>query len=483
MREENIQEPFNLKLAVAAAAIAVAAIFGAVYLYVRMSANEPPKISGVRIAEKGDKIVLAYQRSDPDGPERRDAIRWEFGGVEKKEYKNMRECPAPEGFDRVTEISCVVEAFDGIDYSRRVRSNTIKHFRASPKAVEMVEADEDAGLTLIQKIHKRNTSGYLQPPPPAPYEVALKTGTSEAALQGGTIEAALAQSTAESGFARATSETSVAQQEPTVEVTLKGNLKDILTDRNVEGAVVRLGGSEARTSRWGDYELSAPVGTHRLTVTSPDHYKRTIAAFALTGDETYNDFLIPRSFEIEAYDEVARSRLRPYTDKWENPPTIVINNGPHGYVNYVATSADRATIKDTIRNDIAPYLGWNIYSLNNNVTIIEDDYNLYRNKYDGPGYIVIFFEPRMDGAALGECSGRVNYNCQIVLKSKDRAVIIHEFLHALGFRLGHSSRKSIMTSEKSQESLTELDRQILKIHSRLRVGTTTPHDNITKDGR
>jgi len=466
MTAENTDNTLELRFIIIGAIILAVAAAG-VFIFMKLTENAPPRISGVTIAVRGEIIALNYSRYDPDGPEKKDSIKWTFDGVEKKEVFNKKEVPTPEGYDKTVEIYCVVTGFDGIDYSPRIKSNSIYHFRPAPKTEEPVAATEDEDLPLIQKIRKLKGSGIqmsLEPPPeyfaPAPAE--------------STEEAAVAKATVEIGLPAA----------QTAEITLKGNFKDILTDRNVSGATVALGESaSAQTSNWGDFELRAPAGTYKFTVTHPDYYTRNITSFNLAGNEPYNDFLIPKSFEIFYYDELARPRIRPYTEKWEKPPTIVIHNGPYGYVNYVATQADRTTIKDTIRSSIAPYLGWNIYSFNNNVTIIEDNYTVNKKKYDGPGYIIIFFEPRMDGAALGECGGAVNNNCQLVLKSKDKGVIIHEFLHALGFRSGHSSSKSIMTSEKSQNELTELDRQILKIHSRLRIGTTTPHNNITRDGR
>jgi len=434
----------------------------------------PPRITAVSISGFNDAIKLSYSRSSYYGSENnKDIIEWEIDKVKRSDLRNKMAIPFPEARSYTAEVRCIVTGFDGYSKAKAVKSNPVYIPSFSVAAYsEALPADEETSETPMQRIDR-----------------LLKEGKGinivAAPAQGGgpkTDEAVLMEKAA--GEQRAAMDDKDTQNNSAAETefVLKGTLTDILDGSRVAEAIVALGAASAKSDRWGGFELRSKKGEFVFTITSPAYYTRTITKFVHDGDEVYNEKLIPGTFKIFDYDEAARPNGGK-TRKWKELPTIVIHNGKTEPSKYVPDMKDKDAIRDTIRKFVAPEFNLNIYGFNNALIVIEDNCD-FNKKYGGYGYITIRYDPWLDHGILGSCGvGATEYlyrNCRINLKHNDKTTIIHELLHAMGFT-GHSSSMSIISPTGNSE-LTPLDKQLIKIHCGLRAGTSSPHNNITKDG-
>ncbi|HNY13712.1 MAG TPA: hypothetical protein PKK26_19165, partial [Candidatus Wallbacteria bacterium] len=332
-------------------------IFFSIYYFVFFEVP-PPRVSNVSIAVFNDAIKLSYDRSSYYGPEyNRDIIDWEIDNVKKPGLRNKMIISIPDARSHTAEVSCFVTGFDGFSKAKAVASNTLHIFSGGADA-DAVSIAEETAETTIQKIKRLQMEGEGIKIIADPLAGAASSET-EALKEKVAMELKAAAelknnlSAKEAENNAAANETSAAETSGEVEYVLKGTLTDIFNDSSVAGAVVALGSASATSDRWGGFELRSKKGTFLFTITSPSHYKRTITEFVHDSDEVYNENLIPKTFKIFDYDEVAR----PYggqTRKWAQLPTVVIHNATTGPSKYVPDAKDKDAIRDAVRKFVAP---------------------------------------------------------------------------------------------------------------------------------
>ncbi len=468
-------------------------IISAVYHFIFFEAP-PPRITNVSIGSFNDTIKLSYDRSSYYGAENnKDIIEWEIDKIIRADLRNKMSFPRVYIRSRTAAVRCLVTGFDGYAKAKTIKSHTlfVPPFSTASSSLNANEAVEETLETTIEKIKRmqREGEGIKIIAGPGTFaalksdEDALKEKAALELKATETLKNSVSVKDAQEDKGRVVRDESTAEAAPAeLEFVLKGSLADILDGSRAEGAVVSLGTASAVSDRWGGFELRSKKGEFIFTITSSAYYTRTITKFVHDGDEIYNEKLIPKTFKISDYDEVARPNGGK-TRKWKELPTVVIHNGKTEPSKYIPDAKDKDAIRDTIRKFVAPEFNLNIYGFNNALIVIEDNCDFNR-KYGGYGYITIRYDPWLDYRILGSCGvGATEYlyrNCRINLKHNDKTTIIHELLHAMGFT-GHSSNTSIMSPTGNSE-LTALDKQLIKIHCGLRAGTSSPHNNATKDG-
>jgi hypothetical protein len=119
------------------------------------------------------------------------------------------------------------------------------------------------------------------------------------------------------------------EPDPAPSVLLSGTLVDQFDGHALAGINVQFAGVTATTDASGSFTLSgAPTSTLReLTLSGSGVYRRQ--TFAKTGDTQWR--VVPSSFNMSAYNDVARDDWGSYTVRWTSAPTVYVDTRPEGF--------------------------------------------------------------------------------------------------------------------------------------------------------
>jgi hypothetical protein len=119
------------------------------------------------------------------------------------------------------------------------------------------------------------------------------------------------------------------EPDPAPSVLLSGTLVDQFDGHALAGINVQFAGVTATTDASGSFTLSgAPTSTLReMTLSGSGVYRRQ--TFAKTGDTQWR--VVPSSFNMSAYNDVARDDWGSYTVRWTSAPTVYVDTRPEGF--------------------------------------------------------------------------------------------------------------------------------------------------------
>ncbi len=321
------------------------------YGFIYFTHNNPPEISNVKVFQDGDKIKIDYKRKDEDGPFlnniaiNKDRIDWFIDNKIVSGFKNKREIPVPDEKDKKIFVSCVVTGYDGINKSKKVKSNSLEYFIESisttPVQIAAAEETEESprlGPKVIyipidekhpksMRLIPRGGSGLKQHVPIPIYDFQTKqiigyrdsTTNKETYVPGYDPNAKPTVSKPQNEKPQ--------NEKPRHEKTLNLYVKDILNDSPIPNATVTYNNDSTATDRWGFVEFKVNLSNRnsfKLSIDESNHYSKIINTFVLNDNEKYIAYLIPKSFDLEYYDQVARSTFG-YTSHLNNP-TLIINS-------------------------------------------------------------------------------------------------------------------------------------------------------------
>jgi hypothetical protein len=117
--------------------------------------------------------------------------------------------------------------------------------------------------------------------------------------------------------------------DPAPSVLLSGTLVDQFGGNALAGINVQFAGVTATTDASGNFTLAGqPTSTLReLTLSGSGVYRRQ--TYAKTGDSQWR--VVPSSFNMSAYNDVARDDWGSYTVRWTSAPTVYVDTRPEGF--------------------------------------------------------------------------------------------------------------------------------------------------------
>ncbi|HET6360621.1 MAG TPA: hypothetical protein VFH11_01030 [Gemmatimonadota bacterium] len=254
-------------------------------------------------------------------------------------------------------------------------------------------------------------------------------------------------------------------------VLLAGQLVNQFTGAALQGITVQYGGKTATTNSSGMFTISgSPVSTlQQLTLSGSGVYKRV--TFARTGDSKWG--VIPSSFNITAFNDVARDEWGSSTVRWVTRPTIYVDSRPEGF-----SSSEMSTWISQVKVQAAEFVSkWS-------GTVIQPSSVIVTSSPPADlttGTIVIHISD--NSSDFGGSSGAIGYarlsqNSDRSIRSsavwlryslypgttkadKRKGILGHELGHAMG--LGHMDRDMVSLMQPSigtKTDLLEFDRQV-----------------------
>ena len=215
---------------------------------------------------------------------------------------------------------------------------------------------------------------------------------------------------------------------------------------------------------WSGFTLSgSPTSSlQQLTLTGTGVYRRV--TFARTGDARWR--VVPASFDMSAFNDVARDEYGSGTVRWIAPPTVYVDTRPEGF-----TSAELSTWISQVKVQAAEFISkWTGATIQPSAVIVtsnpprdftagtivihfsEDD-SRYGNNSNFIGYA------RMSFTSSGSISGSAVWLRYLRYSgstgaNKRRGILGHELGHALGY--GHMNGETASFMEPSLGTKTDL---------------------------
>lgn len=246
------------------------------------------------------------------------------------------------------------------------------------------------------------------------------------------------------------------------EYTLDLYVKNILTDSPISNAIITYDNNTITSDRFGNSKFTVELdkkNSFKLIIDESKYYSKIINSFVISNDEKYVAYLIPKSFDLEYYDQVARSNTG-YSRIWKNKPNVIVSSD----------------LPMDVKNNISKALSSSGFNCNYSVGSIDSYLN-------NSNYILYTFDSTINHGGLTKMTPINNgYNTLVILNSVHPYVIHHKTAHVIYGSGGlHTNKNSILNeSLPNLKSFTELDLQGFKVHSRMINGSRSPDINSHK---
>jgi hypothetical protein len=269
---------------------------------------------------------------------------------------------------------------------------------------------------------------------------------------------------------------------PPSSVALAGQLVDQFDGHALAGLTVQFNGSSATTNSSGQFTIagSAVSSLQQLTISGTGVHRRI--TYAKTGDSQWG--VVPSSFNMSAFNDVARDEFGPSTVRWVAAPTVYVDSRPEGF-----SSSELSTWISQVQTQAAEFISkWsgtkvkpaavivtsnppNDFSAGTVVIHISDNDSDYGGSSTTIGYARLSYQSSgaISGAAVWLRYPRYPGTSGA---SKRKGILGHELGHAMG--LGHMEGSTDSFMEPSIGTSTDLKTFDTRVASLLY--TRSPHN-------
>jgi hypothetical protein len=247
-------------------------------------------------------------------------------------------------------------------------------------------------------------------------------------------------------------------------VLLAGQLINQFSGSALSGITVQYAGKSATTNSAGLFTISgSPTSTlQQLTLSGSGVHRRV--TYARTGDNKWR--IVPSSFDMAAFNDVARDEYGSGTVRWTTRPTVYVDTRPEGF-----TSAELSIWISQVKIQAAEFISkWTGATIAPAAVIATSS----PPSDLAPGTIVIHFsenDSRYGGnssfigyARMSFTSGGTISSSAVWLRylrysgttgaSKRKGILGHELGHALGY--GHMNGETVSFMQPSLGTKTDL---------------------------
>jgi hypothetical protein len=268
-------------------------------------------------------------------------------------------------------------------------------------------------------------------------------------------------------------------------VLLAGQLVNQFTGSALAGLTVLYGGKSATTNSSGMFTISgSPTSTlQQLTLSGSGVYKRI--TFARTGDSKWR--VVPSSFNMSAFNDVARSDLGTSTIRWTSAPTVYVDSRPEGF-----SSSEMSTWTSQIKVQAAEFISkWSGAVIQPSSVIVTSSppadlttgtivIHISDNSSDFGGSSTAIGYTRLSWSSDRSIRGsavwlRYSRYPGTSGASKREGILGHELGHAMG--LGHmngGTASFMQASIGSNTDLNDFDRQVASLLYTRSPNNTSP---------
>lgn len=280
---------------------------------------------------------------------------------------------------------------------------------------------------------------------------------------------------------------------PSPSVLLSGKLVDQFGGQTLSGISVQFAGQTATTDASGSFTIAGePVSTVReLTLSGSGVYRRQ--TYAKTGDTQWR--VVPSSFNMSAYNDVARDEWGTETIRWVSRPTVYVDTRPEGFEGGAELQQWISEVQSQAAAFVSKWSGATIspadvivtsnpprdYTAGTIVIHFSEENSRYGNSSTTIGYA------RVSWSGAGSISGAAVWLRYVRYSgtsgaSKRTGILGHELGHAMG--MGHMSGTTasfMAPSIGSNTDLSAFDRQAALLLYTRAPGNTSP-DTDSSDG-
>lgn len=279
---------------------------------------------------------------------------------------------------------------------------------------------------------------------------------------------------------------------PSSSVSLAGRVVDQFGGQGLAGITVTFGRSSAKTDATGRFALAGdPVSSESaLSLSGAGVYPRE--TFAKTGDDQWR--VVPSSFNMGAFDDMARQDYARHTIRWVAAPTVYVDAIPEGF--QAGPELDRwiSEVQAQAAAFVTEWTGSTLrprdvivtsrppqdFSAGTIVIHFSENDSRYGNNSNYIGYA------RMSWSRTGELSGaavwlRYGRYAGDRYAPKRQGILGHELGHAMGYGHMDGSTLSFMApSLGSKTGLSPFDQEAaLLVYTRAPMNSPTDVDNAT----
>ncbi|HYO46086.1 MAG TPA: hypothetical protein VEY33_05300 [Gemmatimonadota bacterium] len=280
----------------------------------------------------------------------------------------------------------------------------------------------------------------------------------------------------------ATASVSMTVPSTSTSVTLAGQLVDQFDGHALSGLTVQYDGKSAKTDGSGRFTITGSPNSvlQQLTLSGTGVHRRV--TFARTGDIQWR--VAPSTFDMSAFNDVARDEYGSGTVRWVAPPTIYVDSRPEGF-----TSAELSTWISQVKVQAAEFVSkWTGATIKPAAVIVTSN----PPSDNSPGTIVIHFSEddsrygnnstyigyaRMSYSSSGSITGSAVWLRYLRYSgttgaSKRKGILGHELGHAMGY--GHMNGETLSFMEPSLGTKTDLS--AFDSHAASLLYTRSPHN-------
>jgi hypothetical protein len=267
-------------------------------------------------------------------------------------------------------------------------------------------------------------------------------------------------------------------------VLLAGQLIDQFDSHALAGLTVQYDGKSTQTNGSGWFTLAgSPTSSlETLTLSGSGVYRRI--TFARSGDNRWR--VIPTSFNMTAFNDVARDEYGSGTVRWIAPPTVYVDSRPEGF-----TSAELSTWISQVKVQAAEFVSkWTGAAINPAAVIVTSN----PPSDLSPGTIVIHFSENASDYGNTNYIGvaRMSYTSSRTISAsavwlrylrysgtsyagKRKGILGHELGHAMGYaHMGTAVESFMEPSLGSKTDLSPFDRQAASLLYTRSPNNTSP---------
>lgn len=259
------------------------------------------------------------------------------------------------------------------------------------------------------------------------------------------------------------------------EYKISGKVMDIFDGTQIYKATVSFDAGEFITSASGHYSAKLKQGVYKLTVKHENYHERLIKSYAVNGNESYDYYLIPASYDLGEFDKFGGYSLNKL--RFSKPPVFIINTG---YYNGSKSSFDKTHI-EKITSVINQLRG--ISDFFKNSSIVRQSISTLNDI--PPGAIVFCRDDYADYTEGGHARFINGKHSSLIvinplynnLTGFFEVVTKHELMHAIGFYThAPSGYDSILVpSFPMPPDYTDIDRKIIKLFYSMPPAVSYPH--------
>ena len=312
----------------------------------------------------------------------------------------------------------------------------------------------------------------------------LSLSADRSGMTAGTYTTSVSISAGSAGSATESVSMTVPSEPTGSEVLLAGQLVDQFGGQGLAGLTVQFKGATAVTDATGSFVIAGSPTTSlsQLTLSGSGVYRRV--TYARTGDASWR--VVPASFNMAAFDDVARDELGSATVRWMSAPTVYVDSRPEGFEGGSELQKWISQAQVQAAEFVTKWTGATIDPANVIVTsspprdfstgtivihFSENDAD-YGNNSNSIGYARLSSSGgSISGAAVWLRYLRYSGDAYA---GKRRGILGHELGHAMGMGHMNGSTLSIMqTSIGSKTDLSAFDHQTAGLVYTRKPGNTT----------